>query len=232
MSIKQNIEAIRSTLPAGVELVCVSKFHPASMLLEAYHAGEHIFGESRVQELKTKVPALPADIQWHFIGHLQTNKVKNIVPLVSLIHSVDSLRLLQEINKEAAKIDKKADCLIQIHIAREESKFGFSFDEAEQLFQSGQLNSFDNIDIKGFMGMATLTGDKNQIRKEFQSLKRFFDAVKTTCFANSASFSILSMGMSDDYPVAVEEGSTMIRVGSSIFGESRLKSCFVAHPLH
>jgi hypothetical protein len=218
MSIADNLKKIRASLPENVELVCVSKFHPASVVLEAYSAGERVFGESREQELKTKQAELPKDIQWHFIGHLQTNKVKTIVPVVSLIHSVDSEKLLREINKEAAKENKVVNCLLQLHIAQEETKFGFSFEEAELFFKSGQLNGLSNICIKGLMGMATYTDNLQQVHQEFQSLKDFFDYTRITCFDNSPDFSILSMGMSDDYTIAIEEGSTMVRIGSSIFG--------------
>jgi len=218
MSIADNLKHIRTTIPDNVQLVCVSKFHPASVILEAYAVGERIFGESREQELRAKAAELPKDIQWHFIGHLQTNKVKTIVPVVSLIHSVDSLKLLVEINKEAGKEGRVVNCLLQLHIAQEETKFGFSFEEAEAFFQSGQLVTLSNVSVKGLMGMATFTDDLQQVQQEFQSLKRFFDHVRSSYFANNNDFGSLSMGMSDDYQLAIEEGSTMVRIGSSIFG--------------
>ena len=218
MSIADNLKHIRTTIPDNVQLVCVSKFHPASVILEAYAVGERIFGESREQELRAKAAELPKDIQWHFIGHLQTNKVKTIVPVVSLIHSVDSLKLLVEINKEAGKEGRVVNCLLQLHIAQEETKFGFSFEEAEAFFQSGQLVTLSNVSVKGLMGMATFTDDLQQVQQEFQSLKRFFDHMRSTYFPDNSNFASLSMGMSDDYQLAIAEGSTIQRIGSSIFG--------------
>jgi pyridoxal phosphate enzyme (YggS family) len=218
MSIADNLKHIRTTIPDNVQLVCVSKFHPASVILEAYAVGERIFGESREQELRAKAAELPKDIQWHFIGHLQTNKVKTIVPVVSLIHSVDSLKLLVEINKEAGKEGRVVNCLLQLHIAQEETKFGFSFEEAEAFFQSGQLVTLSNVSVKGLMGMATFTDDRQRVQQEFQSLKRFFDHMRSTYFPDNSNFASLSMGMSDDYQLAIAEGSTMVRIGSSIFG--------------
>jgi len=187
--------------------------------MEAYDAGERIFGESRVQELVQKQPELPADIQWHFIGHLQTNKIKFIVPFVKLIHGVDSWKVLNEINKQAEKAAKKTACLLQVHIADEETKFGFSEEELIDLISGNELQNLHNVQIAGLMGMATFTENENQVRKEFRSLKILFDKIKSEYFSNDEAFCELSMGMSQDYQIAIEEGSTMIRIGTSIFGE-------------
>ncbi|MCW3070145.1 MAG: YggS family pyridoxal phosphate-dependent enzyme [Bacteroidetes bacterium] len=214
MSIKENLLHIKSSLPAGVTLIAVTKTHPAEKLMEVYNAGHRIFGENKVQEMCDKYETLPKDIEWHLIGHLQSNKVKYIAPFVSLIHSVDSLRLLQEINRQALKNGRVIDCLLQIYIADEETKFGLSFEEAEQLLASDAFKQLQNIQITGLMGMATNTDDKDQVRKEFRSLRSFFSQLRPA----HPSFSILSMGMSSDYLMAIEEGSTMVRVGSSIFG--------------
>lgn len=219
MSISTNIQSIRKHVPSNVSLVCVSKFHPNSEIEEAYAAGERIYGESKVQEMCGKYETLPKDITWHFIGHLQSNKIKYIVPFVSLIHGVDSYKLLAEINKQAQRIGKTVDCLLQIHIAQEETKFGFSADELLQTMTEGAWMELKNIRICGLMGMATFTDDKEQVRSEFKSLKTLFDRIKEQFFADEISFSEISMGMSDDYQIAIEEGSTMVRVGSSIFGQ-------------
>lgn len=200
-----------------MKLVVVTKTHPVSKLQEVYDAGHKIFGENRVQELVEKQKILPGDIEWHLIGHLQTNKVKMIAPFVSLIHSVDSLKLLKEINKCAEKENRVIDCLLQIYIAKEETKFGLSFEEAEELLRSEELKQMKHIRITGLMGMATLTDDETQIRSEFKSLKAFFDTVSKMETANFKP-AVLSMGMSSDYKLAIEEGSNMIRVGSLIFG--------------
>lgn len=217
MSVADNIKKIKSEIPAHVKLVAVTKTYPNEKILEAYHACQKIFGENRVQELAPKHQDLPKDIEWHLIGHLQTNKVKYITPFVSMIHSVDSLKLLQEINKCAEKSRRTIDCLLQIHIAQEETKFGFSFEEAEEILKSKEVAEMKHIHITGLMGMATLTDDKNQIRKEFKSLKNFFDANCQLLTAN-CRLVVLSMGMSSDYKIAIEEGSNLIRVGSLIFG--------------
>ena len=219
MSIQSNIQELRKHIPSDVKLVCVSKFHPAETVMEAYDAGERIFGESRVQELVQKQPELPADIQWHFIGHLQTNKIKFIVPFVKLIHGVDSWKVLNEINKQAEKAAKKTACLLQVHIADEETKFGFSEEELIDLISGNELQNLHNVQIAGLMGMATFTGDENQVRKEFRTLKVLFDKIKSEYFSDDDAFCELSMGMSQDYQIAIEEGSTMIRIGTSIFGE-------------
>lgn len=219
MSIQSNIQELRKHIPSDVKLVCVSKFHPAETVMEAYDAGERIFGESRVQELVQKQPELPADIQWHFIGHLQTNKIKFIVPFVKLIHGVDSWKVLNEINKQAEKAAKKTACLLQVHIADEETKFGFSEEELIDLISGNELQNLHNVQIAGLMGMATFTEDENQVRKEFRTLKVLFDKIKSEYFSDDEAFCELSMGMSQDYQIAIEEGSTMIRIGTSIFGE-------------
>ena len=219
MSIQSNIQELRKHIPSDVKLVCVSKFHPAETVMEAYDAGERIFGESRVQELVQKQPELPADIQWHFIGHLQTNKIKFIVPFVKLIHGVDSWKVLNEINKQAEKAAKKTACLLQVHIADEETKFGFSEEELVDLISGNELQNLHNVQIAGLMGMATFTEDENQVRKEFRTLKVLFDKIKSEYFSDDDAFCELSMGMSQDYQLAIEEGSTMIRIGTSIFGE-------------
>jgi pyridoxal phosphate enzyme (YggS family) len=217
--ISENFNKLRSSLPENVRLVAVSKFQPNESILELYNAGQRIFGESKVQELLTKYELLPKDIEWHFIGHLQTNKVKYIIPFISLIHGVDSIKLLQEINKCSQKAGRIVDCLLQVHIAREETKFGFSFDELDEILQSGEIREMENVHISGLMGMASYTDDKEQVRQEFRSLKQYFDKVKNTYFAHDKGFKELSIGMSGDYQIAVEEGSTLVRVGSFIFGE-------------
>jgi len=218
MSISERIKEIRAGLPPQVRLVAVSKFHPKEAILEAYNAGQRIFGESRVQELNDKQPALPADIEWHFIGHLQSNKIKYIVPFVSLIHGVDSEKLLTEIDNVCKKQNRKVRCLLQIHIAQEESKFGFSAEECREFLDSGRWKCMAGVEICGLMGMATFTDDLTQIRREFSGLKILFDEIKQTCFAGSESFCELSMGMSDDSAIAIDEGSTLVRIGSRIFG--------------
>ncbi len=218
MSILSNIQEIRNQLPAHVQLVCVSKVHPVDLIQEAYNVGERIYGENKVQELCAKFEALPKDIQWHYIGHLQTNKIKYIVPFISLIHGVDSFKLLQEINKSAAKINRRVNCLLQVHIAEEETKFGFSESELINMLQGETWKSFTNICVCGLMGMATFTDNKNQVRKEFNTLKKLYDKIKAIYFANNPDFKEISMGMSDDYLIAIQEGSTMVRIGSSIFG--------------
>lgn len=219
MSIAQNIQDITNLLTEQVTLVAVSKTKPVETLLEAYKAGQRHFGENKVQEMNEKQEALPADIHWHLIGHLQSNKVKFIAPYVHLIHSVDSLKLLQEIDKQAKKNERIIDCLLQFHIAEEETKFGLSIQEAENLISSQASAELKNVRIVGIMGMATFTKDQQKIRKEFRQLKQYFEHLKTNHFASSPYFKEISMGMSSDYLLAIEEGSTLIRVGSSIFGE-------------
>ena len=218
MSIQTNLKEVIATLPPHVRLVAVSKFHPNEALQDAYDAGQRIFGESKVQEMTLKHDSLPKDIEWHFIGHLQTNKIKYMAPYVSMIHGVDSFKLLVEINKQAAKNERTIPCLLQIHIAHEDSKFGFSFEECRKMLASGEWKNLKNISICGVMGMATHTEDEEEIRKEFQSLSIFFQEIKQTFFNEDSAFKEISMGMSDDYPIAIEYGSTLVRIGSRIFG--------------
>lgn len=219
MSISANLDAVKSLLPEGVKLVAVSKFHPKEALEEAYAAGQRIFGESRVQELDSKQETLPTDIEWHLIGHLQTNKIKTVVPYIHTIQSVDSWKVLSEIDKYASKVNRKINCLLEIYIAKEDSKYGFTFEECRLLLENENWRELNNIQITGVMGMATNTDDESQIRQEFRSLKTFFDELKQTYFKDDSYFSEISMGMSHDYKIAIEEGSTIIRVGTSIFGE-------------
>lgn len=219
MSITNNLKQIYSKLPTGVRLVAVSKFHPNEAIEEAYRAGQRIFGESKVQEMTDKYESLPKDIEWHFIGHLQTNKIKYMAPYVAMIHGIDSYKLLVEVNKQAAKAGRVINCLLQLHIAQEETKFGFSFDECREMLTSGEWRTLTNIRICGLMGMATNTDSEEQIAKEFRSLSDFFNELKTDFFANQPDFRELSMGMSHDYPIAIATGSTLVRVGSKIFGK-------------
>lgn len=224
MSIIDNLHNIKGSIPEHVNLVAVSKTHPPEMILEAYNAGQRHFGENKVQELTSKEVQLPSDIIWHMIGHLQSNKVKYIAPFVSLIHGVDSFILLQIINKEAKKCNRTIDCLLQIHISTESSKFGFSEDEILAMLLNDQYYSLENIRICGLMGMASLTDNNEQIRQEFRGLKQLFNKIKTEYFSDKDFFKILSMGMSGDYKIAIEEGSTMVRVGSAIFGEREYRN--------
>ena len=219
MDIARNIEETRRSLPAGVTLVAVSKFHPAEAIREAYDAGQRVFGESRAQELLAKWRALPADIEWHFIGPLQSNKVKEIVPFVSLIHSVDSEKLLREIEKQAARVDREVDVLLELHVAQEETKHGLSEAECEALLMSETVAALARVRIRGVMGMATNTDDEATVRGEFHRIRAFFDRMKARLGERGAAFTEVSMGMSHDYQLAVEEGSTMVRVGTHIFGE-------------
>ncbi|MEM1124109.1 MAG: YggS family pyridoxal phosphate-dependent enzyme [Bacteroidota bacterium] len=205
-------------VPTNTKLVAVSKTKPVSMIQAMYDEGQRIFGENRVQELVEKAQVLPEDIQWHQIGHLQTNKVKYIAPFVSLIHAVDSLKLLKEINKQAKKNDRVIPCLLQFHIAEESSKFGLDQAEAEDLLNSEVFKKMENVIIAGVMGMATFTDDEEQVKMEFRQLKKLFDHLKDTYFPNQADFREISMGMSGDYQLAVAEGSTMVRIGSLLFG--------------
>lgn len=219
MTIANNIKSLKSSIPKNVTLVAVSKTRPNSDILEAYEVGQRVFGENKVQDLTQKYEDLPKDIEWHFIGHLQTNKIKYIVPFISLIHGVDTEKLLIAINKEGAKFNRKIKCLLQIHIAKESTKFGFSNEEAVNILKNNTLNHLLNVEICGVMGMATNTSDQNEVAKEFSYLKNIFINLKNEFFQNQESFSQISMGMSGDYPIAIEQGSTMIRVGSSIFGQ-------------
>lgn len=219
MSIADNLRQVKSTLPPEVTLVAVSKFHPQEALRELYDAGHKIFGESRMQEMDMKHQLLPEDIEWHFIGHLQRNKVKDVVPYAHVIHSVDSERLLKEIVKESDKQEKEICCLLQIHIAEEDTKYGFSMDKCRELLEKGDWKTFKYAYIGGVMGMATYTEDKEQVRTEFRKLRNFFDELKNKYFAEDNRFKEISMGMSGDYQIAIEEGSTMVRIGTTIFGE-------------
>ena len=217
MSIQTNLLNIKATLPKQVTLVAVSKTKPVSDLMEAYEAGQRIFGENKIQEMTEKWEQMPKDIQWHMIGHVQTNKVKFMAPFVSLIHGVDSLKLLQEINKQALKNNRIIDCLLQIYIAEEETKFGLDEEELTSLLTSNEFQELKNIQIVGLMGMATFTANKDQIKKEFLHLKSIFDTNKNLK-SEICNLNTLSMGMSGDYQLAIECGSTMVRIGSSIFG--------------
>ena len=223
-SIQENINKIKQNIPNYVTIIAVSKFQPIEKIQSAYDAGHRDFGENYVQEMVNKYQVLPKDIHWHFIGHLQTNKVKYIVPFVHLIHSVDSLKLLKEINKQAEKNQRVVSCLLQIHIAEEETKFGLSSQEALDILSSEEVKSFQFIKIKGLMGMATNTNNTEQIKKEFLSLKSLFDQFKNTFHLPNVQFEILSMGMSNDYPIAIECGSNAIRIGTLIFGERPAKN--------
>lgn len=218
MSIGKRIASIRKEINDSVTLVAVSKTKPAEAILEAYTAGQREFGENKVQELVGKYELLPKDIHWHLIGHLQSNKVKYIAPFIHLIHSVDSIKLLAEINKQAFKCNRVIDCLLQFHVATEETKFGLNETEATELLNSEEFKSMKNIRIVGIMGMASFTDNVDLIHKEFQSLKSTFEDFKKSHFKEEDSFKEISMGMSGDYQIAIEEGSTMIRVGSTIFG--------------
>lgn len=217
-TIQQNLKSVQQDIPAHVKLVAVSKTKPIEMLQQAYNAGQRDLGENKAQELATKQPQLPTDIRWHFIGHLQTNKVKYIAPFVSLIHAVDSLKLLKEINKQALKNERVIDCLLEFHIAEEESKFGLALDTAREIIKSDELAEMKNVRICGVMGMATFTSDQDQIRREFKTLKEYFEVLKREFFSEEPEFKEISMGMSGDYLLAIEEGATIVRVGSKIFG--------------
>lgn len=219
MSIRSNLETVRNELPDNVKLIAVSKTKPVEVLKEAYDAGQRIFGENKVQEMTAKQPLLPGDIEWHFIGHLQTNKVKYIAPFVALIHAVDSLKLLREINKQAVKNSRVIECLLQFHIAEESAKFGLDEGEAKELLNSADYKQFENVRVIGVMGMSTFTDDTDQVRKEFKTLKNIFNRLKENFFSSNNRFKEISMGMSGDFKIAVEEGSTMVRIGTSIFGE-------------
>ena len=213
-SIADNLQTIQQDLPDNVTLVAVSKTKPVKTILEAYNAGHRIFGENKVQEMADKYKELPKDIEWHMIGHVQRNKVKYMAHFVNLIHGVDSLKTLEEINKQAKKHERTINCLLQARIAKEETKFGLTFQEIEQILSSGQLQDLENVRIIGLMGMATYTDDTDLIKEEFESLHTFYDELKSTY----PQLSILSMGMSGDYPIAITSGSTMVRIGSAIFG--------------
>ena len=217
--VKDNLLVVKQTLKENVKLVAVSKYQPIELLEEAYEAGQRVFGESHALEVRDKAEAMPKDIEWHFIGHLQTNKVKYIAPFISCIESVDSLKLMQEINKQALKNDRMIDCLLQFHVAQEETKSGFTLEECEQVLSSEEFSNLKNIRIIGVMGMATYTEDEKQIRKEFKTLVANFAYLKMAYFSTNQDFKEISMGMTDDYKIAMSEGSTIVRVGSGIFGE-------------
>ena len=218
-NIKENLEIVTDKLPDGVRLVAVSKFHPVEELAEAYAAGQRLFGENRVQELVAKAPQLPEDIRWHFIGHLQKNKVRALMPHVSVIESVDSVELLKLIEKEAARIDRTVDVLLQLHLAQEETKSGFSVDEVLEAAEAGELTeNLPHVHVCGVMAMASLTDDMEQVAQEFDLVRRTFITLKDECFDESEYFNELSMGMSDDWPIAVKYGATLVRIGTAIFG--------------
>ena len=216
--IKKHLHEITDSLPEGVRLVAVSKFHPEEDIMEAYAEGRRIFGESHEQELSRKHEALPKDIEWHFIGHLQTNKVRFIVPYISMIEAVDSLRLMREIEKQAARCDKVVDCLLELHIAEEATKYGLSLDDCRQLLHDGEWRNMSHVRIRGLMMMASFTDDEQQIRREMNTAADFFDEVKRDYFADDEAFALRSWGMSDDFPIALQCRSNMIRVGTRIFG--------------
>jgi len=220
MSIQDHIKKIKDDIPEHVRLVAVSKTKPVETIIEAYDGGQRVFGENKAQDLIAKQALMPADIQWHFIGHLQTNKVKYMVPFIEMIESVDSLKLLKEINKQAAKIDRKVNCLLQFHIASEDTKFGLDMAKAEEILESEVFASMKHIIICGVMGMATYTDDEAVLREEFGRLKTYFTKIKAKYFSDHQSFTEISMGMSGDYQIAIEEGSTNIRVGTLIFSSN------------
>ena len=219
MTIKEEIAKITAELPSGVKLIAVSKFHPAEAVMEAYEAGQRLFGENKVQEMVAKQEVLPKDLEWHFIGHLQTNKVKYIAPFVAMIHSIDSLHLLTEVNRQAEKVGRVINVLLQIHIAHEETKFGMTFDECRALLNEGTWKQLNHVQICGQMGMATFTDNMEQVDGEFAGLQAFFEELKGNWFADDTAFKELSMGMTDDYPIAIRHGSTFVRIGTLIFGE-------------
>lgn len=217
--IAERVKAMSATLPEGVTLIAVSKYHPVEAIRAAYDAGHREFGESKAQDLVIKHQELPKDIRWHFIGHLQSNKIKYIAPFIHLIHSIDTFKLLQEVDKQGAKTGRRIPSLLQIHIAQEETKFGFTPQECMEMLEKGQWRSLQNVEIRGLMCMASNTDDKEQIASEFSTVQRLFKVIKERFFTGNESFSILSAGMSDDYPIAIEHGSTHIRIGSGIFIE-------------
>ena len=219
MYIAEQIKRLRSELPEGVNLLAISKYQPIASLQEAYDAGQRMFGENHIQEMAAKAAALPKDIAWHFTGHVQTNKIKYMASFVSLIHAVDSFRLLREINKHAAKHNRVIDCLLQIHIAQEDTKYGLTVQECRELLAHEPWRELENVRIVGLMAMGSNTDDMEQVRGEFRQMKQLFDELKETYFADEPSFCQLSEGMTDDYPIAIEEGSTIVRIGSMIFGD-------------
>jgi len=218
MSVVSSLQLIKTSIPKNVMPVAISKTHPVDIIMEAYNAGQRVFGENKVQEMVSKFEVMPKDIEWHLVGHLQTNKVKYVAPFVRLIHSVDSLKLLSVINKEAEKKSRVIDCLLQIYIATEETKFGLSSDELEEILESTEYNEMQNIRVVGLMGMASFSENVDLVRSEFKNLNKIFSSIKEKYFINKPWFKELSMGMSSDYQIAIEEGSTMVRIGSNIFG--------------
>lgn len=219
MSIAQNIERITAQLPQGVKLVAVSKFHPIERLQEAYAAGQRIFGENRAQELAAKAPQMPSDVEWHFIGHLQKNKVRMIMPWASTIQSIDSTELLQLVNKEAARIDRHVNVLLQLHVAKEQTKSGFTVEEVLKAASEGAFNNLSNVTITGMMAMATFTSDMEQVASEFEQVHETFVKLRDNYFAGDERFKEISMGMSDDWPIALQHGATLVRIGTDIFGQ-------------
>ena len=218
MSIAQNIERITAQLPQGVKLVAVSKFHPIERLQEAYAAGQRIFGENRAQELAAKAPQMPSDVEWHFIGHLQKNKVRMIMPWASTIQSIDSTELLQLVNKEAARIDRHVNVLLQLHVAKEQTKSGFTVEEVLKAASEGAFSNLSNVTITGMMAMATFTSDMEQVASEFEQVHDTFVKLRDNYFAGDERFKEISMGMSDDWPIALQHGATLVRIGTDIFG--------------
>lgn len=219
MSIAQNIERITAQLPQGVKLVAVSKFHPIERLQEAYAAGQRIFGENRAQELAAKAPQMPSDVEWHFIGHLQKNKVRMIMPWASTIQSIDSTELLQLVNKEAARIDRHVNVLLQLHVAKEQTKSGFTVEEVLKAASEGAFSNLSNVTITGMMAMATFTSDIEQVASEFEQVHDTFVKLRDNYFAGDERFKEISMGMSNDWPIAVQHGATLVRIGTDIFGQ-------------
>ena len=221
MSVAEQITRLQKELPEGVNLLAISKYQPIEAIQEAYDAGQRMFGENHIQEMAAKAAALPKDIQWHFTGHVQTNKIKYMAPFVNLIHAVDSFRLLREIDKHAAKHERCIDCLLQIHIAQEDTKYGLSVDECRQLLTNEPWRELEHVRITGLMAMGSNTDDMEQVRNEFKQIKNLFDELKEKYFPDEPSFCQISEGMTDDYPIAIEEGSNIVRIGSMIFGERK-----------
>lgn len=219
MSVAENIKKYRALVPSGVEIVAVSKFHPDSLIMEAYEAGQRLFGESRVQEFVMKYDQLPKDIKWHFIGHLQTNKAKQLIGKTSMIESVDSVKLIELLEKESAATGVVTDVLLQIHVAQEEAKFGFYPEEILDLIGKAPISELKNVRVCGLMGMATNTEDYHRVREDFKKLHSLYEVIKATCMKDNPDFKYLSMGMSGDWQMAVDEGSNIVRIGSAIFGE-------------
>lgn len=221
MSVAEQITRLQKKLPEGVNLLAISKYQPIEAIQEAYDAGQRMFGENHIQEMAAKAAALPKDIQWHFTGHVQTNKIKYMAPFVNLIHAVDSFRLLREIDKHAAKHERRIDCLLQIHIAQEDTKYGLSVDECRHLLSEEPWRELQHVRITGLMAMGSNTDDMEQVRNEFKQIKNLFDELKEKYFPDEPSFCQISEGMTDDYPIAIEEGSNIVRIGSMIFGERK-----------